>query len=59
MEENVNSIHFQISTLPVSEDIYKKSSSRETQSIIIKRKIILKIKITETKNEHYPNLDSW
>ena len=35
MEENLNSIYFQISTLPISEDTYQKNSSKETESIII------------------------
>lgn len=35
MDENSNSIYFQIPTLPISEDTYQKNSSRETESIIV------------------------
>lgn len=38
MEENLNSIYFQISTLPISEDTHQKNSSRETKYYNMKQK---------------------
>lgn len=38
MDENSNSIYFQIPTLPISEDTYQKNSSRETKYYSMKQK---------------------
>lgn len=55
MEENVNSINFQISTLLISEDMYQKNSNRNRKYHNIKKKgITIKIQVN-IKRGHYPN----